>query len=146
MKKFFTLNLLQFYFGYEKKSFGDEIGEVIQDNAGMIIFTILLSGILFIVGSLVFLKWMKKSQSNTLGTDDIENYKKICIKVKVVNKVNKTANYTDPFNHIIFEKEDGERLNFALQDVQKYNDIVVGDEGLLTYAGRAFIDFVRISK
>ena len=140
------LNALQFYFGYDDRSFGDEIGDALEQNAGTIIFVIFLSCFLVLGGLIAFLAWIKKSQKNTLGANDVGNYQKICIKVKVVNKVNKTPNTLIAFNYIIFEKDTGERLNFAIQDEHKYNDIVVGDEGLLTYAGRAFIDFVRISQ
>ena len=51
----------------------------------------------------------------------------------------------DPYSHIIFECNDGQRLDFAFKaNDTKYHSIVIGDTGSLTYAGKAFVDFQRI--
>ena len=141
------LQLLQFYFGYDEPGFEDELEDFFAEIGPEMIVVFLLGLLIIPIIVLVMHNNAKKNQNNVLGTNNIANHQKICIKAKVVNKINKNVNnYNDPFNHIIFEKEDGERLDFALRDENIYNNIVVGDEGLLTFAGHAFIDFIRISK
>ncbi len=141
------LQLLQFYFGYDEPGFEDELEGFFAEIGPVMLSVFLLGLILIPIIILVMHNNAKKNQNNVLGTSDIANYQKTCIKAKVVNKINKNVNnYNDPFNHIIFEKENGERLEFALRDENIYNNIIVGDKGLLTFAGNAFIDFVRISQ
>ncbi len=45
------------------------------------------------------------------------------------------------FAHIIFQTESNERLKLAITDKSKYDDIIVGDRGVLTTKGNAFISF-----
>ena len=45
------------------------------------------------------------------------------------------------FPHIIFETENNERKKFAIIDKSKYDSILVGDRGVLSTKGNAFIKF-----
>ena len=45
------------------------------------------------------------------------------------------------FAHIIFQTESGERRKLAITDKSKYDDIIVGDHGVLSTKGNAFVSF-----
>ena len=49
------------------------------------------------------------------------------------------------YNSMVFELNTGERIELLIdaQYLSLFNSLVIGDTGELTYAGRAFIDFVR---
>ena len=46
-------------------------------------------------------------------------------------------------NMIIFELENGNRVEFAIKDPTTYETLIVGDCGTLTYQGKRFIRFER---
>ncbi len=46
-------------------------------------------------------------------------------------------------NMIVFELDDGTRMELAIREEQKYSIIIEGDLGTLTYQGKKFIDFER---
>lgn len=46
-------------------------------------------------------------------------------------------------NIVLFELEGGERLELAIRDINAFSLMVEGDEGILSYSGRNFIDFKR---
>lgn len=45
------------------------------------------------------------------------------------------------FAHILFEMENNERKKFAIIDKSKYDSILIGDRGILSTKGNAFVAF-----
>ncbi len=52
------------------------------------------------------------------------------------------------FAHIVFQTESGERRKLAIIDKSKYDEIIVGDHGVLSTKGNAFVSFeiVKVSE
>ncbi len=128
------------------KGFIDTMNDI--DPNGFTIKFLLLSGVIFLVVLGFVLIQVIKRNNNLLGKNDLQTCKQITMFAKVIDKrdLRPGGNVADPYCHIIFESENGDRLDFAFRvNDSKYHSIVIGDSGSLTYAGRAFIDFQRIS-
>ncbi len=134
-----------------EKSFGDKMEDFIKDGGGDVINSLIFALIVVAIGTPIILiilaRRMKKNNDNILGVNDLYAHSRITINAKVISKrdFQVNAGMPDPFHHIMFECEDGLRLDFAFQRTdERYNTIFVGDNGSLTYAGKAFVDFQRI--
>ena len=49
----------------------------------------------------------------------------------------------EKFNFVVFEKQNGERVELAIRQDEEYKIIFEGDEGVLTHMGRKYISFRR---
>lgn len=84
---------------------------------------------------------------NDLAENDINSCPKVSVKAKIISKI-EAENYKDTYfgyPHIVFETANMERIKFAIKDKNLYENLIVGDQGLLEYAGKAFISFSRES-
>lgn len=54
-------------------------------------------------------------------------------------------NQTIIINMVVFEFENGNRLELAIKDATTYGTMIEGDIGFLSYQGKKFISFRRIS-
>ena len=67
------------------------------------------------------------------------------VQVKIICKFS-TACPTLPtlqLNNVTFETEDGRRITLTIKSQGHYNYLVEGDEGILTYEGKRFVNFER---
>ena len=108
----------------------------------------LVSIIMLISMSISILKFSsKQSKENDkiYGEDDNTAPRIELNNVKIVAKRSTPhpINNTIMVNYIVFESEDGNRLELAIKDPNIYGIIVEGDIGTLTYQGKKFIDFRR---
>ena len=133
------------------KSFGDKLEDFIKDGGGIVVNLVIFILIGLAIGIpitvIIWARCVKKNNDNILGVNDLYAHSRITINAKVISKrdFQVNAGMPDPFHHIMFECEDGLRLDFAFQRTdERYNTIFVGDKGSLTYAGKAFVDFQRI--
>lgn len=100
-------------------------------------------GIILIFFAIIGFAVGKKKNEELYGSSEIGE--KTCVKAKVVSK--RTApNPISPtvmVNWIVFEFNEGERLELAIRDSSIFGVIVEGDEGELEYQGKKFVDFRR---
>ncbi len=133
----FSASLKEFFLNIANDSGTTEFLDII---VALLALTMIL---LFIV-----LLYAKKRNDRILGVRDLQTSLQILVTAKVVSKrdFRTDTDSPDPFSHIMFELESGQRLDFAFRtDDPRYYAILVGDTGTLTYAGRAFVDFKRVT-
>lgn len=99
--------------------------------------------IIFCLGFFIAIPFItSKKEKETFGSEDttIEMKQELAT---IVEK-NKETNYLTKsieIDHIVFEFEDGNRINLAVKDA---STMVVGDRGTLSYQGKKFVSFDRI--
>ncbi len=49
----------------------------------------------------------------------------------------------EKFNFVIFEKENGQRIELAIKDDEEYKMMLEGDFGTLSHIGKKYISFIR---
>lgn len=129
-------------FSYKK---GFSIGDIFENEefAAVVVIFIILVIVCTLIGTLVILLFTHQRNSQLLGTQDRYNCAHISVNATIINKAYGAPNTTTPFDSITFEFEGGERKEFYLSDKALFNSLIVGDKGILTYAGKALISFTR---
>ena len=86
----------------------------------------------------------KASQVNKDVLGENETGKPETVTAKIVQKKTYTPNYSvDRFNFVIFEKENGERIEMVIKNNEEYKLMIEGDVGKLTSIGKKYISFIR---
>lgn len=137
---------------WREESFEDQFNDWLNDVgptlSKVLPICLIICVILAVAATVLGLCFGNKIRKEALGSNDLNSKSKTSDLVKVVEKfdppqLGKTNAFGDYYAHIIFEKADGTRYNFAIADQNKYYNIIVNDVGTLIHAGRAFIDFER---
>lgn len=108
----------------------------------------LIMGILFVVIMIIALPIgiaNGKKTTNAIYGDDSDQDHPQEKKAKVLAKRTSPhpLNQTIMINMVVFEFENGTRLELALKDQNEYGLLVEGDEGTLRYQGKKYISFNR---
>lgn len=118
-----------------------EVLKKTSENNWFIIPAILFAVIFIFIIIPVF----KKASSVTKDlSGENEQGEVISEKAKIVYKKSYVPNYAiEKMNFVIFEKENGERIEMAIKDSEKYKLMLEGDSGILKHIGKKFISFYR---
>ena len=107
-----------------------------------------ISGLIVLAIALIFvvLPLVKKSSETTrriLGEDEQGSPERV--QAKVVSKsIYSPYHSLERFNFVIFETENGERIEMAIKNDEEYKMILEGDVGTLTHIGRKYLAFKRL--
>lgn len=108
--------------------------------------TISMLIVLAIVLIFVVIPLIKKSSETTkriFGEDEHGNPE--TVQAKVVSKsIYSPYRSLENFNFILFEKNNGERIELAIKDDEQYKTILEGDIGMLTHIGKKYLSFKRL--
>ena len=114
---------------------GSSTGELL---VSMVILVIIMSAIALCI----VLPYIHKKQKALFGTDDKNKYETVTVDAKLISKTeNPVNNGIGTYASMIFELENGNRLEFKFPNLYNYSHMIIGDKGKLSYAGRAFINF-----
>lgn len=109
----------------------------------------LYMGIFFIV-TMIFaipagLSRSKKTQNDIYGDDYTDTADIITTHAKVASRRGGPHPLTPTvtINYVVFEFDDGKRVELAIKDTTVYSIMIEGDAGTLKYAGKKFISFER---
>ncbi len=128
-------------FRNEGMSINDMLNEDIPPEVFIIVGITVLIGVIFL---LIACSKVIKQSGDIYGSNDIgavrsiDNAKVLICKISPHPLNNANSLYT-----VIFELEDGERLSFAIKDINTYNLFVEGDVGTLCFQGKRLISFER---
>lgn len=88
---------------------------------------------------------LRKSSSVTEELcGDNEYGEQITARAKILSKSTYTPNWSvERMHFIIFEKENGERIEMVIKDDAEYKMMFEGDVGTLTHIGKKYISFTR---
>lgn len=113
----------------------------------IILYVCIFAIAVFAIFFTLFQRLGLKAAKEEFAEDDIQNCKKITEYATVISKIpsETVMGITIPCK-LMFENSKGARKTFAIKDGTTFFNCVIGDEGELTYAGRAFIEFIRINK
>ena len=126
---------------------GNSLENFLNSSAGesiisIVIGTLILFVILFLIATCIFLPYLHKKQKAIYGTNDKEKYQTVIVEAKLISKTeNPINNGIGTYASMIFELENGNRLEFKFPNLYNYSHMIVGDKGKLSYAGRTFINF-----
>ncbi len=139
MEKFFISHNLDgfIYFGG---------GDMDEETAGVMLGALVFVIIVVVVSAIIASLSNASKKSEILGESDRERCPRLREQAVVVNKTEPGKPGTPDYNfypHIVFDLSGGRRIKLAIQDRNVFDSIVVGDRGMLEYAGRAFISFSR---
>ncbi len=86
----------------------------------------------------------KSSQTTKEVFGENENGNNEIANAKIVSKkIYSPVGSIERFNFVIFEKQNGERIELAIKDDEQYKMMLEGDFGTLTHLGKRFISFIR---
>lgn len=114
------------------------------DSEWVLIFVV---AVLIVTPIIAVPKWisMKKNEDdNIYGKNDnnceiIKKTAKVLLRRTASHPLDKTVSV----NYIVFEFENGERLELAIKDRDVFSKIIEGDKGCLVYRGKLFLNFER---
>lgn len=105
---------------------------------------LLIFGIGGVIVFFVVIAGAKKNDKQIYGgdNDDTELFRD---RVRVVARRTSPHPMTPRImvNMIVFEKENGSRVELAIRDPAVFGTIVEGDKGILSYQGKRFVGFQR---
>lgn len=105
-----------------------------------------ISSFIILVIVLIFVVPLIKKSSDTTKFifGENENGNPVTVHAKVLSKsVYSPYGSIENFNFILFEKQNGERIELAIKDDEQYKMILEGDIGMLTHIGKRYISFKR---
>ncbi len=86
----------------------------------------------------------KKANSNIYGYGENTGVlEEKMVKIVARRSMPHPASPTVMINMVVFEMEDGKRVELAIKDAITYGTMIEGDKGVLCYRGKQFIDFRR---
>lgn len=109
-----------------------------------IIITFIILVVVLIFALPVGLNVAKKTNNNIYGDDEYEAIKeeknaKIVAKRTTPHPLSPTV----MINMVVFELENGNRIELAIKEPNTYGIMVEGDVGTLKYQGKKFVEFER---
>ena len=101
----------------------------------------------FIIFSIILISWIQKSREkadeiyggNDYGMTTYSGHAKVLARRTSPNPLSPTV----MVNMIVFEMENGSRVELAIKESAVFGTIVEGDCGILRYQGKRFISFER---
>ena len=86
----------------------------------------------------------KKANKDIYGDNEVgETVKEATAKIVEKNSTAHPLSPTIMVNAIVFELENGNRVELAIKDSSVYGVLIVGDCGTLSYQGKKFVSFER---
>ena len=108
----------------------------------MIISFLIIFGIVFVFVVIPILKKSFQTTKEVFGEN--ETGEKEIEQAKIVSKkIYSPPKSIERFNFIIFEKQNGARIELAIKDDEQYKLMLEGDVGTLTHIGKRYISFIR---
>ena len=108
----------------------------------MIISFLIVFAIAFIFVIIPMLKKSAQTTKEMFGENEIGNEEIVNAKI-VSKKTYSPVGSIEQLNFVIFEKQNGERIELAIKDNEQYKMMLEGDFGTLTHVGKRYISFVR---
>lgn len=85
----------------------------------------------------------KETEAQIYGDDETGEIKEDNAKILVRRSNPNPLNQSVRVNTVVFETTAGNRIELAIKDLNTYNLMIEGDEGILCYQGKRFIEFRR---
>ncbi len=99
--------------------------------------------IVFIFFGIPILNKSSKTTKEVFGENETSNKETVTAKI-LSKKIYTPIGSIEKFNFVIFEKQNGERIELAIKDDEQYKMMLVDDVGTLTHIGKRYISFIRI--
>ncbi len=113
-----------------------------DDKKPLIISVLIVFAFVFIFLVIPMLKKSSQKTKEIFGENEIG--KPETVKAKIVfKKTYSPMGSIEQFNFVIFEKQNGARIELAIKDNEQYKMMLEGDEGTLTHTGKRYISFTR---
>lgn len=88
-------------------------------------------------------KKAEETEAQIYGDDETGEINEEKAKILVRRTNPHPLNQSVQVNTVVFETTAGNRIELAIKDLNTYNLMIEGDEGILSYQGKRFIDFRR---
>ena len=102
--------------------------------------------VVFVIAFIFIIIPMLNKSSRTIREvfGENENGKEETVKAKIVSKkIYSPVGSIERVNFVIFEKQNGERIELAIKDDEQYKMLLEGDMGTLIHIGKKYISFIR---
>ncbi len=108
----------------------------------MTISFLIVFAIAFVFIILPMLKKSSQTSKEVFGENETGVPESTNAKI-ISKKIYSPTGSIERINFVIFEKDGGERVEFAIKDDEQYKMMLEGDCGTLTYVGKRYISFTR---
>ena len=109
----------------------------------MAISALIVFAIAFVFVVIPILTKSSQTKKDVLGEAEQGNPKTYGAQI-VSKKTYTPYGSIEQYNFVIFEKDNGERIELAIKNNDEYKLLLEGDHGILTHIGKRYISFERV--